>query len=228
MDPASRKPDVEVEAFHVADFVHPSESPLAGRPGLVMAYAVRHPGGVLLFDTGIGLGNDEITAEFQARIERLPALLEGRGIHPDDVVAIANSHLHFDHCGQNLAFRDRPIYAQADEYEATRAADYTIPGWVDFPGVRYELIHGERELLPGVRLVPTPGHTPGHQSMLIDGSRGRIAIVGQAFYSRAEWDGSDAPDVSGLPSAWNQDHYRRSREFLRAFEPDRVLFGHDR
>jgi len=228
MAQSSDRPDVQVETFHVANFIHPSESPLAGRPGLVMAYAVCHPDGVLRFDTGIGLGNTEITEWLHARIQRLPSLLRSRGIHPDDVLAIANSHLHFDHCGQNLAFPDRPIYAQADEYEATRAEDYTIPDWVDFPGVRYELIHGERELLPGVRLVPTPGHTPGHQSMLIDGAGTKIAIVGQAAYTRAEWDGSDAPDVSGLHGAWSPEQYRRSRDLLRAFEPDQVLFGHDR
>ena len=220
MGSSSGKPDVEVEALLVADFVHPSDSSLAGRAGLVMAYAVRHPDGILLFDTGIGLGSAEITDWLHAQVQRLPALLESRGIDPDDVVAIANSHLHFDHCGQNLAFLDRPIYAQADEYEATRVEDYTVPDWVDFPGVRYELIHGEREVLAGVRLVPTPGHTPGHQSMLIDSAASRIALVGQAFYTRAEWDGSDAPDVSGLRGAWNQDHYRRSRDLLRAFEPD--------
>jgi N-acyl homoserine lactone hydrolase len=228
VNPGSARPDIEIEAFHLADFTYPAESDLAGRPGLVMGYAVRHPDGVLLFDTGIGLGNAEITDWLHARIKRLPAMLQDRGIHPDDVLAIANCHLHFDHCGQNLAFPDRPIYAQADEYEATRAEDYTIPAWVDFPGVRYELIHGERELLPGVRLVPTPGHTPGHQSMLIDAAGARIALVGQAVYTRAEWDGSDSPDVSGLPTAWNQEHYRRSRELLRAFEPDDVRFGHDR
>lgn len=228
MDAPSAKPDIEVEAFHLADFTHPAESDLAGRPGLVMGYAVRHPDGVLLFDTGIGLGNAEVTDWLHARMERLPSLLEARGIHPDDVLAIANSHLHFDHCGQNLAFPDRPIYAQADEYGATRAEDYTIPEWVDFPGVRYELIRGEREVLPGVRLVPTPGHTSGHQSMLIDGAESRIALVGQAFYTRAEWEGSDEQDVSGLHGAWDQEQYRRSRDLIRAFAPDRVLFGHDR
>jgi N-acyl homoserine lactone hydrolase len=227
MGSSSPKPDVEVETLHVADFIHPAESDLAGRAGLVMAYAVRHPDGVVLFDSGIGLGNAEITDWLQARIERLPALLLARGIHADDIVAIANSHLHFDHCGQNLAFPDRPIYAQADEYEATRTQDYTIVDWVDFPGVRYELIHGEHQVLPGVRLVPTPGHTPGHQSLLIEGSGAKTALVGQAVYTRAEWDGSDEPDVSGLHGAWNPELYRRSRDLLRAFEPDRVFFGHD-
>jgi len=224
----SERPDVRVEAFHLADFVHPSESPLAGRPGLVMGYAVCHPDGVLLFDTGIGLGNSEITAWLHARIERLPGLLIGRGIRPEDVQAIANSHLHFDHCGQNLAFPDRPIYAQADEYEATRTNDYTIPEWVDFPGAHFELIRGEHELMPRVRLVPTPGHTPGHQSLLIDAAVGRIAIVGQAVYTRAELDGSDEPDDSGLHGAWNAVAYLSSRNLLRDFEPDLVLFGHDR
>ena len=228
MSSDAAKPHVEVESFHIADFVHPAESDLSGRPGLVMGYAVRHPDGILLFDTGIGLDNAEITTWLGARMRRLPELLRSRGIHPDDVMAIANCHLHFDHCGQNLAFPGRPVYAQADEYDASRAADYTVPDWVDFPGVRYELIRGERELLPGVRLVPTPGHTPGHQSMLIDGAGSRVALVGQACYTRAEWEGSDAPEVSGLHGAWSREDYRRSRELLRAFEPDRVLFGHDR
>ena len=228
VEPDNAKPEIEVETFHLADFTHPAESDLAGRPGLVMGYAVRHPDGVLLFDTGLGLGNAQVTEWLQAQVNRLPVMLRERGIHPDDVLAIANCHLHLDHCGQNLWFPDRPIYAQAAEYEATRAEDYTVPEWVDFPGVRYELIRGERELLTGVRLVPTPGHTPGHQSMLIDGAGSRIALVGQASYTRAEWEGSDAPEVSGLGGAWDQDQYRRSREMLRAFEPDRVFFGHDR
>jgi len=228
MPPRSGRPPIQIETFHVADFVHPAESPLAGRPGLVMAYAIRHPDGVLLFDTGIGIGNAEIAEWLRTVIRPLPELLEGRGIQPDDVVAIANSHLHFDHCGQNLAFPGRPVYTQTTEYEAMRMVDYTIPEWVDFPGAHYELIQGERELLPGVRLVPTPGHTSGHQSLLIDAADGRTAIVGQAVYTRAEWDGSDAIDVSGLEGAWDPEQYRQSRETLRAFEPDLVLFGHDR
>jgi hypothetical protein len=63
--------------------------------------------------------------------------------------------------------------------------------------------------------------------MLIEAAGSRIALVGQAFYTRAEWEGSDSPDVSGLHGAWNQDEYRRSRDRLWAFEPDLVLFGHD-
>lgn len=219
---------MRIEAFHVADFVHPVDSPLAGRHGVVMAYAVIHRDGVLLFDTGIGFGNREIERAYQPTVRDLPELLRTRAIAPDDIVALANSHLHFDHCGQNAGFPGRQIHVQADEYDAAQGTDYTIPAWVTFPGARYERHTGEVEVFPDVRLVPTPGHTPGHQSLLIDAAEGRTAIVGQAVYTRAEWAGSDDPSVSGFESAWDRERYRSSVERIRAFRPDTVLFGHDR
>ena len=224
-----RRAHVRIESLHVGDFIHPAESPLAGRTGIVMAYAVVHPDGVLLFDTGIGFGDPDVEEAYRPFVRDLPDLLRDRGIDPSDVVALANSHLHFDHCGQNAAFPGRPIHVQAAEYAASKAPDYTIPAWVDFPGARYVQHAGEVAVLPGVRLVPTPGHTPGHQSLLLDDAEGgRAAIVGQAVYSRAEWEGSEARVISGVGSAWDPDAYRTSVERLRAFAPDTILFGHDR
>ena len=223
----ARPPVIRIEAFHIADFVHPEDSPLAGRPGIVMAYAVVHPDGVLLFDTGIGFGDADIERESRPVVHDLPDLLRRRGISPADVTAIANSHLHFDHCGQNAAFPNRPIHVQAAEYEAAHGVDYTIAAWVDFTGARYERHEGEAELLPGVRLIPTPGHTPGHQSLIVDDATGRRAIVGQAVYTRAEWDGSDDPSVSGSASAWDRGRYRDAVQRLRDLAPDVVLFSHD-
>jgi N-acyl homoserine lactone hydrolase len=222
------RPEIRVEAFHVADFVHPDESPLAGRTGMVMAYAIVHPDGVLLFDTGIGFGNEEIELAYHPVVHDLPELLRARGIMPADVVAVASSHLHFDHCGQNAAFPGRPIHVQATEYEAAHGPDYSIPAWIDFPGAQYEQHAGEAPLLPGVRLIPTPGHTPGHQSILVDSGERRTLIVGQAVYTRAEWHGSDDPTVSGLHGAWDREAYRASVARLRALRPDTILFGHDR
>jgi glyoxylase-like metal-dependent hydrolase (beta-lactamase superfamily II) len=193
-----------------------------------MAYAVVHPDGVVLFDTGIGFGNEEIEAAYHPVVRDVPDLLRACDIELEDVTALAVSHLHFDHCGQNRAFPERPIHVQAAEYEAAQHADYTIRDWLDFPGARYELVRGEAALLPGVSLVPTPGHTPGHQSMLVDAADGRTAIVGQAVYTRAEWNGDDRPTVSGWAGAWDRAAYRRSVALLRGFEPDTVLFGHDR
>ena len=219
---------IRIESFEVARFSHPAESPLAGRTGIVMAYAVVHPAGLLLFDTGIGTGDADIDEAYHPVVQDLRSLLAGRGLEPDDVVALACSHLHFDHAGQNAAFPGRPIHVQAAEREAARASDYTIDAWVDFPGARYVEEDGEAELLPGVRLIPTPGHTPGHQSLVVDSVDGRTVLVGQALYTRAEWDGASGPGVSGLESAWDPAAYRASVARLRALQPDVVLFGHDR
>ena len=228
MSQGAQRPSVRIEAFRVADFVQPDESPIAGRPGIVMAYAVVHPEGVLVFDTGIGFGEAEIELAYRPVVRVLPDLLRARGIEPDSVMALAVSHLHFDHCGQNSAFPGRPIHVQAAEYDAARERDYTIPAWVDFPYARYERHDGDFEMFGGVWLIPTPGHTPGHQSLLVEAAEGRTAIVGQAVFTRAEWSGSADASVSGLEGAWNRERYRSSVERLRAFRPDTVLFGHDR
>ena len=225
---ASTHGRIRIEAFEVARFSHPAESPLAGRTGIVMAYAVVHPAGLLLFDTGIGTGDAESTRPTTRWCRTCDRCCAGRGLEPDDVVALACSHLHFDHAGQNAAFPGRPIHVQAAEREAAGRPDYTIDAWVDFPGARYVEEDGEVELLPGVRLIPTPGHTPGHQSMVVDSPDGRTVLAGQACYTRAEWDGASGPGVSGLDSAWDPAAYRSSVARMRALQPDVVLFGHDR
>jgi N-acyl homoserine lactone hydrolase len=228
MEPPATAPPVRIEAFEVATFSHPTGSPLAGSHGIVMAFAVVHPAGLLVFDTGIGTGNVEIDEAYHPIVLDLPWLMRDRGLDPDEVVALACSHLHFDHAGQNAAFPGRPIHVQAAEREAARAADYTIDAWVDFPGARYVEHAGEVELLPGVRLIPTPGHTPGHQSLAVETPEGRTVLAGQAVYTRAEWDGSAGPGESGAESAWDPALYRSSVALLRALRPDIVLFGHDR
>jgi len=113
MDTGDDPRQIRIEAFEVAGFTHPDGSPAAGRRGIVMAYAVVHPAGLLLFDTGIGIGNAEIDEAYQPTVRDLPALMRERGLEPDEVVALACSHLHFDHAGQNLAFPGRPIHVQA-------------------------------------------------------------------------------------------------------------------
>jgi glyoxylase-like metal-dependent hydrolase (beta-lactamase superfamily II) len=218
---------IRIEALRMADFVHPLGSPIAGRAGVVMGYAVVHPDGVVLFDTGIGFGDPDIEAAYRPTVRSVVAGLRERSIEPDSVVAIATSHLHFDHCGQNQAFAGVPIHVQAAEYAAAHEADYTIPGWVDFPGARYELHEGPVELMGGIRLLPSPGHTPGHQAMLVEAADGRTLLAGQAVYTAAEWAGSDDSTVSGSASAPNPAAYSASRESLRALRADRVMFGHD-
>lgn len=154
--------------------------------------------------------------------------LAALGISMADVTGVANCHLHFDHSGQNARLpKGVPIFVQRREWAMVNDPDYTVPEWIDVPGFTYEVLDGETEVGPGLRLIPTPGHTAGHQSLVVETSAGSIVLAGQALQSRAEWDGATEPSASGRSSAPDPDAYERSVERLRALEPVRVHFAHD-
>ena len=100
---------------------------------------------------------------------------------------IVNSHLHFDHCGNNLRFPGVPICVQAAEHDAMRDPYYTVPEWVDFEGAEYAVIDGDAQVAKGVRVLSTPGHSPGHQSVVFDTADGAVVLAGRAIYSKAEY-----------------------------------------
>ena len=108
---------------------------------------------------------------------------------------VVNTHLHFDHCGGNHLFAGRPIYVQRRELDDARSEDdYTIREWVEAPGVRYVPVDGELELLPGLRLVPAPGHTAARRW-----SSSRPAGVRSS--SAATWRSGSASSMSRTPKA---------------------------
>jgi glyoxylase-like metal-dependent hydrolase (beta-lactamase superfamily II) len=191
------------------------------------AHAIEHPGGVFLFDNGAGTGNAEIETTFTPKVRPVEDALEVVGVSLADVTGAANCHLHFDHSGQNARLTGMPIFVQRTEWALVHTPDYTVPEWVDVPGLAYELLDGETEVAPGLRLVPTPGHTAGHQSLVIDDPGGPIVLAGQAVQSRAEWDGSTAATDVGRPDGDAGVIYDASVARLRALDPARVHFAHD-
>jgi N-acyl homoserine lactone hydrolase len=127
----------------------------------VYVHTIERPEGLVLVDTGMVESHPLVEDEWRPRChpDRLPR----------DVVCVINTHLHFDHCGGNRLYAGLPIHVQARELADARAlGDYTVREWVDFPGATYVEHEGEAEVLPGIRLLPTPGHTDGHQSVLVD------------------------------------------------------------
>lgn len=102
-----------------------------------------------------------------------------------------------------------------------------MPDWVDFPGATFELLDGEAEMLPNVSLVPTPGHTPGHQSVVVETEKGRVILPGQAAYTADEFARPEEGHVWGRDAAWDRDRYLASLRRLHALNPRRVYFSHD-
>lgn len=175
---------------------------------------IEHDIGPILIDTGAGNKEDPKFYDIygiENKGETGQTMLEDgireAGFTPEQIVMVINSHLHFDHAGGNTikdASGTRPSFANAryvmqrGEYEyATHTNERTaasyfrhnfVPlaeaGLVDF-------IEGEREIVSGIRAIPTPGHTPHHQGLLIE-SDGE-----QAFYIA-----DLAPTVAHLPLAW--------------------------
>jgi glyoxylase-like metal-dependent hydrolase (beta-lactamase superfamily II) len=221
--------DPRVVPLHLADVTFPERHPLAGSTGPVLGFAVIHAQGVLLFDSGVGTGNAEVDESYRPRVRPIEDALRDHDIAMADVTAIANSHLHFDHCGANTQFPGVPAYVQAAELDLAREPDYTVPEWVGFDVVRFTGLprNEEVEIAPGAVLLATPGHTRGHQSLVLDTSDGPVVLAGQAVYSAAEWDGSTDPGDSGIPGAWDILAYSESVHRLRRLDPVRIYFAHD-
>src|SRR5262249_61154777 len=87
--------------------------------------------------------------------------------------------LHYPPGGGNRLFPGVPIHVQARELADARSLDnYTIREWVDFDGATYVEHEGEVELLPGIRLLPAPGHTDGHQVVVVETGAGTNVLGG--------------------------------------------------
>jgi len=217
----------DVHRFHLADVTLPEGSPLAGDTCPVFGFLITHPEGAIVFDTGVGEGSAPIETLYRPVRRPLAGHLTKMGISPSSVAFVVNSHLHFDHCGGNPLFPGTPILAQRAEYGAAGSAAYAVHEWVDFPGAAFDLVDGEREVVLGVEIVPTPGHTPGHQSLVVETGEGRVVLAGQAAYTAGEYADPERGHPLGLDSAWDRERYVESLRRLRELRPRLVYFSHD-
>ena len=227
-----RMDDVRISTVDHGWFVRPGSETADAVPRVVplRGYVVRHPRGVLLLDTGIG-AHPETDAHYRPRRHGLDEALGVAGLSVGDVDVVVNCHLHFDHCGGNPAFTRAPVVVQSVELAAARGQDYTLPGLVDAPGVRYDVVDGDAEVWPGVTVVATPGHTAGHQSLVVRRPDGEVVILAGQSHETASDFAADAlalaaADDAGrdggplpVPPAWVGR--------LLALDPREVRFAHD-
>ncbi|HXV85818.1 MAG TPA: MBL fold metallo-hydrolase [Gemmatimonadales bacterium] len=152
---------------------------------------VEHPDGAVLVDTGLGNKENEKFREIygvqntgRAGPTQLEDALAAAGFQPGDVRWVINTHLHFDHAGGNtsvtggtpprLSFPNATYVVQRGELEFAlhpperAAASYLAHNFVPVSQAdRWRLSAGDTELLPGIQVRPTPGHTPHHQSVWV-------------------------------------------------------------
>jgi N-acyl homoserine lactone hydrolase len=202
---------------------HPEHASFRRFP--VYGWVIRHPDGPIVVDTGIGSGHDRLDELYAYTGVRLTDALTSIGVDPRDVIAIALSHLHFDHCGQHAALR-APVYMQVQELDAAREPRYTILEWAAIPEARLRRVRGDAWLADGVRLLSTPGHTPGHQGVVVEWDGGRTVLAAQSAF-RGDELRSGRPSPGNLHDLTSMAAAQDSLERIRALAPALAYLSHD-
>lgn len=196
---------------------------------IVRAFLIDHPHGLFLMDTGFS-AEDRTALEAFAPVYIRPirSVLAEQGVRAEDVRLVTNCHLHSDHSGGNHEFPGVPIFVQRAELAHLRATPaYThAPSVADFRGARLEELDGEAELVPGIRIIPTPGHSPGHQSLVVETKAGRVILGGQAVNFSSDY----ARQRYSLELALRGEPHGPYPEWVARFQeldPWQVYFAHD-
>jgi len=153
---------------------------------------VRTGKGNILVDTGIGDIPERLRKYYP--VHRDSSLLESlaaEGLQPRDISIVINTHLHFDHAGNNRLFPDARIIVQKKELEFARDPPRFLRGGYireHFETPNLETVEGELEVVPGMTVIQTPGHTAGHQSVLIDAGEKRYVYTGDVSPVRENWE----------------------------------------
>lgn len=156
---------------------------------------IDHPKAKIIVDTGINPETD-MPPGFDRIVNRNPdqhieKQLARVGVTPDEIDVVINTHLHYDHTAYNKLFKKATIIVQKEEMRHAFVPEkfmwsyYQPRSHFDVPDLHYELIEGDYEVVEGVHILSTPGHSAGHQSVLVEtGEPGPIIIAGDAVYFR--------------------------------------------
>ncbi|MGE4353807.1 MAG: N-acyl homoserine lactonase family protein [Oscillospiraceae bacterium] len=107
--------------------------------------------------------------------------LRSHGVKPDDIKIVIMTHLHWDHAGNNDLFKNAEFYVQRRELNYAVAPLEIQKNAYNYGLVfktRYQVLDGECRIIDGISVIPTPGHSPGSQSVIVDTEKGPYIIVG--------------------------------------------------
>jgi N-acyl homoserine lactone hydrolase len=140
--------------------------------GMVVCYLIQMSDGTnILVDSGIPADYQPPMSVMSHTHETNVVLrLAELGLRPDDIDLLICSHFDVDHAGYHDAFSAAELVVQRTHYDVARSGQLRYaaarPHW-DHPALRYRLVEGDTEIVPGMTLLETSGHAPGHQSVLI-------------------------------------------------------------
>lgn len=135
--------------------------------------------GLILIDTGLdevflnnpnyydGTPMEGLLYLYMKEEHRIPNLLKSAGYKPEDIKMVISTHLHCDHSGGHKYFRETPVLIQKNELTKLDDGTYSPPE-CRIKDLNYQIIDGDYDLCDNIRLVSTPGHSPGHQSVLVN------------------------------------------------------------
>jgi N-acyl homoserine lactone hydrolase len=195
-------------------------------------FLIDHPDGLALFDTGFsdrfvglekGLGKIVDMPPEHPVADRLREL----EVDPAQIKWIINSHLHLDHAGGNHMLPNATVIVQDSEWEFGLSGEDGAYTTEDFDtGQTVKRVIGEHDLFGdgSVILLPTPGHTPGHQSARVRTATGEAVLAGDCCNFRRSLDELRMPD-----QVYHADHYYGSLQRLSALRRAgaQIFFGHD-
>jgi N-acyl homoserine lactone hydrolase len=198
---------LEIKRLHLA-----SLRGVDGREWPVHGFVVTHPGGAVLVDTGVG-GPQEVLDDWRVVNRSVADALGGLGMTPADIGLVINTHLHFDHCGQNAVFKHAACYVQRTELDRAQRESPELCDWFGFMNARWELLDGDAEVLPGLSVITTPGHTSGHQCVVVQSADGGPdLLIGDAAYTPNQYAGPADEDLvpgqAADPVAWRGSLHR--------------------
>jgi N-acyl homoserine lactone hydrolase len=218
------------ERFPNAIFDPFSSDPAGIREIPYFFYLIEHSQGLVLFDTGANPGLiEDVNAYLGPEAgnwgidvrqgDDARVLLKSVGLAAEDIDHVVLSHLHYDHAGAMTSFPKAKYWLQSEEWEfawnppAHQEAIY-IKSEFDVPIERIRLLTGYEDMFGDgtIQLIPTPGHTKGHQSMLVKGASRSYLLAADAAYE------PDLADIGRLPAAaltWSPEVMIESRQTLR-------------
>ncbi|MCU1483061.1 MAG: N-acyl homoserine lactonase [Subtercola sp.] len=202
----------------------------------VHAVLIEHPQGLMLWDCAVSPGWQSEWGEEQKRLmpyefastaDHLTSQLANLGYSPADIDLLVLSHFHVDHAGNVGLFRDSATRLIVQEAElASVVADSNYPARAAILACEFTTIRGDHEILPGVRVLSTPGHTPGLMSLVVDlANDGPIIFASDAIYL------SESIETRNFGAAvWNGEEWASSLDRVVGLAEKlnaRLVFGHD-